>query len=90
MYFKDVITELTETMMRAVNKNFSRCPKCRGANLKTSAVEHMIEVAVSKIASTEIGGAVPAPDYIYKCPKCNQRFLLVEGKFICITDKKLF
>lgn len=90
MYFKDVITEFTETIMRSLNKNFSRCPKCRGANLKTSAAEHMTEVAVSKIASTVIAGLAPAPDYIYKCPKCKQRFLLVEGKFICITDKKLF
>lgn len=88
MYFKDVVTELVETIMQAANKNFGRCPECKAAKLKKSTLEHMIEVAVSKVASTEIGGSVPAPDYIYKCPNCKNRFILVEGKFICITKSK--
>ena len=88
MFFKDLITEMTEGMMKAVNKNKFNCPVCHKANLKrNSTVEHYIEVAVVKIASTPVGGSVPAPDYRYKCPKCKAICILKDGKYIPLNKK---
>ena len=68
-----------------INKNFNRCPSCGRANVKrNSAISHMIDVAVTKIASTMIGGAVPAPDYRYTCPNCHDIFIRVNGRLVSL------
>lgn len=92
MYFKDVFTELQEAMMNAVNKKSKVCPKCGSGILKkNSYIEHYLEVAAVKFIGGccfGVGGAVPAPDYYFKCPKCKTKFMLVEGKFKPIDAKK--
>ena len=84
LYLKDIETELTDIMF-LINKNFNRCPSCRKAKVKrNSTISHMIDVAVTKIASTMIGGSVPAPDYRYTCPNCHDIFIRVNGKLVSL------
>ncbi len=93
MYFKDVFTELKDNMMKMVRKGNDPllCPNCKEASLKKcTEAEHMIDVAVSKFvassvagsitagATSPLGGAVPAPDYKYRCPNCKQLFVRQE------------
>ena len=81
MYCKDVVTELVESIMSKKNKV---CENCKTPLKKQSTISHYIDVAVSKVASSIVGGAVPAPDYRFVCPKCKASYYLVEGKFVKI------
>lgn len=82
MFFKDVITEMTENLM---SRNRRKCPVCKKAILKKNEViEHYIQVVSLKFIGALIGGSVPAPDYYFKCPKCKSMFLLIEGKWVAI------
>lgn len=78
MYFKDVVTELTESLM---SKKDKVCKDCNLPLKRQGTISHYIDVSVVKIASCFIGGAVPAPDYRYVCPKCKSVYFLVDGKF---------
>ncbi len=93
MYFKDVITELTESFM---TKKQRTCPNCGKALLKKNGVlDHYIQVASIKfiggicdaIGGCGAGSSVPAPDYYFKCPVCKSVYVLVGGKFIPIVKR---
>ena len=92
MFFKDVLTEMQESMMSAINKKAKLCPNCKkGILKKNSPIEHYIEVAVAKFIGgccAGVGASVPAPDYYFKCPVCKSIFLLVDGKFIPLIKNK--
>ena len=86
IFFQDLITELSESMMK---KALRRCPVCKKAILKkNSTIEHCAEVVAVKIASSMIGGSIPSPDYHFMCPKCKSLFLLVNGVFVPIIKGK--
>lgn len=41
MFFKDIITEITEEMLKAINKNPYNCPVChKGILKKTNVIQH--------------------------------------------------
>lgn len=106
MYFKDVITEIRAMLMQIIKKKEDPmlCPHCGKASLKKCPeLVHMIEVAVRKFigssgagsvsggAASPLGGAVPAPDYWFQCPKCHKIYIMQEdiitggGKFVDVN-----
>ncbi len=86
LYFKDVVTELVESILP---KKMRMCPHCHQAVLKKNpVVEHYCEVAAVKLLAFYTGGTFPAPDYWFKCPHCKSIFAMVEGKFIPLHTTK--
>lgn len=92
MFFKDVFTELQESIMSAMNKKSKLCPNCKkGILKKNSPLQHYVEVAAMKFIGgccAGVGAAVPAPDYRFTCPNCKSVFMLVEGKFVPVVKKR--
>lgn len=85
MFFKDVITEIVEALMKVLGKIFKKkshpmlCQWCKKSLIKKQNVGvHYAEVASFKfvlgaISSlvAEATSCVPAPDYNFICPKCG-------------------
>ncbi len=95
--FRDVITELTEAMLKSFSKGLKKgnpmlCQSCKKALIKKQSVfSHYCEVAAFKFvvgAISAIDGeatsAIPAPDYRFSCPKCGAMYALIEGKFVML------
>ena len=90
MYFKDLITETTEGLLKqfGLNKKKFNCPNCHKANLKKQDVmSHYFDVVVYKMIPF-IGSAIPAPDYKYTCAKCGAICKLVDGEYKVVRVDK--
>ena len=87
-FFKDVITDIVETMP-FVQKKKNKCPACGNGKLKKeSMIDHYAKVCATKMASAMIGGSVPSPDYWFVCSNCKEAFFLENGKFVSVNYVK--